>query len=228
MNRIGIWEISLYKDFIFWFLTTALVTVFNSNNLKNFKDFKIIILKLFSITLIFEFLVGFYNFSLIGELILVPTVTFISILYLVADHKKAKEDYLTVSKFLNSILSIIGIAILIFVVYKIITNGKDLISISNLKSFLFAPLFTLLFIPIVYLIVVFMKYEDIFGNLNRSQFINSKRKLKIKFMFLIFGNLNLKFLDNAKEITIWNKNELNEEEKLMKYIRKRIKYKEHQ
>lgn len=174
-----------------------------------------------------EFLIGFFNFSLLGELILIPTVTFISLLYFYADYNKEKEGYLTVSKFLNSLLSIVGISILIYVVYKVITNGKDLLSISNLKSFLFSPLFTLFFIPIVYLIVVFMKYEDIFGNLNRSQFINRKRKLKIKILFLFFGNINLKSLDNAKEITIWNKNELNNEEKLMNYIRKRIRYTEH-
>lgn len=227
LNRNGIWEISLYKDFIFWFLTTALVMVFNVTGLKNFKDFKVVILKLFSITLFFEFLIGFFNFSLLGELILIPTVTFISLLCFYADYNKEKEGYLTVSKFLNSLLSIVGISILIYVVYKVITNRKDLLSISNLKSFLFSPLFTLFFIPIVYLIVVFMKYQDIFGNLNRSQFINRKRKLKIKILFMFFGNINLKSLDNAKEITIWNKNELNNEEKLMNYIRKRIKYTEH-
>ena len=227
LNRNGIWEMSLYKDFIFWFLTSALVMVFNVSSLKNFKDFKLVILKLFSITLFSEFLIGFFNFSLLGELILIPTVTFISLLYFYADYNKEKEGYLTVSKFLNSLLSIVGISILIYVVYKIITNGKDLLSIFNLKSFIFSPLFTLFFIPIVYLIVVFMKYEDIFGNLNRSQFINRKRKLKIKVLFLFFGNINLKFLDNAKEITIWNKNELNNEEKLMNYIRKRIRYTEH-
>jgi hypothetical protein len=202
LNRNGIWEISLYKDFIFWFFTTALVMIFNVTSLKNFKDFKVVILKLFSITLFSEFLFVFFNFSLLGELILIPTVTFISLLYFYADYNKQKEGYLAVSKFLNSLLSIVGISILIYVVYKVITHGKDLISISNLKSFLFSPLFTLFFIPIVYLIVVFMKYEDIFGNLNRSQFINRKRKLKIKILFLFFGNINLKSLDNAKEITI--------------------------
>jgi hypothetical protein len=212
---------------MFWLLTTAFVTLFNVNNLKVFNDFKSIILKLFSLTLIFEFLIGFYNFSLVGELILIPTVTFISILYFFADYQKEKEGYLTVSNFLNSLLSIFGIAIMIYTVYKVISAGKDLLSITNLKSFLFAPLFTLLFIPIVYLIVVFMKYEDIFVNLNLSQFINKKRKTKIKLLFIFFGNINLRSLDNAKEITIWNKTELNEEEKLMSYIRKRIKYKVH-
>lgn len=227
LNRNGIWEISLYKDFIFWLLTTALVMIFNVTSLKNLKDFKFVILKLFSITLVSEFLIDFFNFSLIGELILIPTLTFISLLYFFADYHKEKEGYLAVSKFLNSILSIVGISILIYVVYKVITNGMDLFTISNLKSFLFSPLFTLFFIPIVYLIVVFMKYEDLFGNLNRSQYINRKRKIKIKILFLFFGNINLKLLDNAKEITIWNKYELNSEENLMNYIRNRIKYTEH-
>ena len=227
LNRNGIWEISLYKDFIFWLLTTALVMIFNVTSLKNLKDFKFVILKLFSITLVSEFLIDFFNFSLIGELILIPTLTFISLLYFFADYHKEKEGYLAVSKFLNSILSIVGISILIYVVYKVITNGMDLFTISNLKSFLFSPLFTLFFIPIVYLIVVFMKYEDLFGNLNRSQYINRKRKIKIKILFLFFSNINLKLLDNAKEITIWNKYELNSEENLMNYIRNRIKYTEH-
>lgn len=227
LNKNGIWEISLYKDFIFWLLTTALVMVFSLKDLKNFRDFKLIILKLFSITLFSEFLIDFFNFPLFGELILIPTVTFISSLYFFADYHKEKEGYLRVSNFLNSLISIVGIFILIYVVYNIVTNGMDLFTLSNLKSFLFSPLFTLFFIPVLYLIVVFMKYEDLFGNLNRSQYINRRRKLKIKILFLFFCNLSLKFLDNAKEITIWNKYELNTEENLMNFIRKRIKYTEH-
>lgn len=227
MNKIGVWEISLYKDFMFWLLTTAFVIFFNVNNLKTLNDFKIIILKLFSLTLILEFLIVFYNFSLIGELVLIPTVTFISMLYLFADYNKEKEGYLTVSKILNSLLSIVGILIFIYTIYKVITAGKDLLSIINLKSFLFSPLFTLIFIPIVYLIVVFMKYQYIFGNLNRSQFISKNRKIKIKLLFILFGNLNLRYLDNAIEMTNWNKVELNEEDKLFNYIKNRIKRAEH-
>lgn len=218
--RIGIWEIALYKDFIFWLFTSAFITLFNCNNINKLSDFKSIILKLFSLTLILEFLIGFYNFSLIGELILIPSITIISILYFIADNKR---EYRKVLNFLNTVLSIIGFLIFVYTLYKIVTAGKNLLSIANLKSFLFEPLFTLLFIPIVYLIVVFMKYEDIFGNLNRSNFINRKRKLKIKWIFILFANVNLKFLDNAKEITIWNKLELNEEKKLVSYLRKRIK-----
>lgn len=109
--------------------------IFNVTSLKNYKDFKLIIVKLFSISLFSEFLIGFFNFSLLGELILIPIVTYISLLYFYADYNKKKEGYLTVSNFLNSLLSIIGISILIYVVCKLITNGKDLLSISNLKSF---------------------------------------------------------------------------------------------
>ena len=227
LNKNGIWEISLYKDFIFWLFTTALVMVFNVTDLKKLKDFKIVILKLLSITLFSEFIIGFYNFSLIAELFLIPSVTLIFLLYYFADYHKEKEGYLTVSKLLNNVLSIVGYMILIFVIYKVITNGIDLLTFSNLKSFLFSPLFTLLFIPIVYLIAVFIKYQDIFINLNQSQYINRKRKLKIKMLVLFFGNLNLKSLDNAKEIIIWNKSELKNEKNLTKYIKKRIKLTEH-
>ena len=72
LNRISVWEFSLYKDFVYWFLTTGIVLFFTSNNLQTYKDFTKVILTAISATIILEFIIGFYNFSLGWELVLIP------------------------------------------------------------------------------------------------------------------------------------------------------------
>jgi hypothetical protein len=148
-------------------------------------------------------------------------VTFVSILIIVAQQNKNGNE--KVIKFLNQILSYVGFIISCYVLYRLIKSPTELFTIKNLKSFLFAPLFTLLFIPFVFLIVAYSKYEQIFMNLNRYNFLSNKRKSKIKLAFFQFGNLNLEYLNNAHNITIWRKAELQNVEKIKSYIRKQIK-----
>jgi hypothetical protein len=218
---IGLWETSLFKDFIFWLLTSAFVMLLSFNKLKNNNDFKNILLKLLTINIILEFIASNYNFSLIIELLLIPFATFISILIIVAQQKKNENE--KVIKLLNLLLSYIGLAIFCYVIYNLIKSPSELFTVKNLKSFLFSPLLTILFIPFIFLVTVYSKYEEIFMNINRYNFLNNKRKSKIKFAFLKFGNLNLKYLNNAHNITIWRKAELLNEEKINLYIRNEIK-----
>lgn len=218
---IGLWETSLFKDFIFWLLTSAFVMLLSFNKLKNNNDFKNILLKLLTINIILEFIASNYNFSLIIELLLIPFATFISILIIVAQQKKNENE--KVIKLLNLLLSYIGLAIFCYVIYNLIKSPSELFTVKNLKSFLFSPLLTILFIPFIFLVTVYSKYEEIFININRYNFLNNKRKSKIKFAFLKFGNLNLKYLNNAHNITIWRKAELLNEEKINLYIRNEIK-----
>jgi hypothetical protein len=221
LYSIGLWEISLFKDFLFWLLTSAFVMLFSFNKLKNNNDFKSILLKLLTINIILEFIASNYNFSLIKELLLIPFVTFVSILIIVAQQKKNENE--KVIKFLNVILSYIGFVIFCYVIYRLIKSPSELFTVKNLKSFLLAPLLTILLIPFVFLVTVYSKYEEIFMNINRYNFLSEKRKSKIKFAFLKFGNLNLEYLNNAHNITIWRKAELLNEEKINLYIRNEIK-----
>lgn len=218
---IQLWEISLFKDFIIWLLTSAFVMLLNFNNLKSINDFKNILLKILTINIVVEFIASNYNFSLLKELILIPVVTFISLLAIVAQQKKSENKQVLI--LLNGILSYVGIIIFGYVAYKIVVSPEQLFTIKNLKSFLFAPLFTILFIPFVFLIVVYSKYELIFLNINRYNFLDKSRKRQIKFAMMRYGNINLKYLNNAHNITIWRKSELLNEKQVHFYIREEIK-----
>jgi 4-hydroxybenzoate polyprenyltransferase len=221
LSSIGLWEASLFKDFLFWLLTSALVMLLSFNKLKKNTDFKNILLKLLTVNIILEFIVSNYNFSLIKELLLIPFATFVSILIIVAQQKKKENE--KVIKLLNLILSYIGFAIFCYVIYSLIKSPLEFFTVKNLKSFLLSPLLTILFIPFVFLVTIYSKYEEIFMNINRYNFLSNKRKSQIRFAFLKFGNLNLEYLNNAHNITIWRKAELLNEEEINLYIRNEIK-----
>jgi len=69
-------------------LTAGIVLFFSANSLETYRDFTKVILTAISVAIILEFIIGFYNFSFVWELILIPIVIFIWLLSLVAEMKK--------------------------------------------------------------------------------------------------------------------------------------------
>jgi hypothetical protein len=226
LSKFSVWEFSLYKDFIYWFFTTGIVLFFSSNNLKTYKDFIKVILTAISLTIILEFIIGFYNFSLVWELILIPVVTFISLLSVVAEMKKDDRNTKIVANLLKNILAIIGFGILIYGIYQLTVNYKEFFTLSNLKSFLLPPIFTLLFLPLIYFTVLYLKYERALGNLRRYKFLTLNRKRKIKFSILRYANINFNYIENANKIILFKKRELQNEIDIKLYLRKNIKIKQ--
>ena len=223
LKRENIWEFFLYKDFIYWFLTTGIVLFFKANKLEKHSDFLKVILTTISATIILEFIINFYNFSLFWELILVPILTFISVLAYYAELKSEDISNKTVADFLKNILSVIGFGIMTYVAYKLINNYDELLTLDNSKSFLLAPIFTLLFIPLIYLTVLYMKYEKVFNNLNRYKFLTENKKTKIKYLILKYANINFNRIEKAHYIVLFNKKELQNENDIKNYIKKSIK-----
>lgn len=225
--NFSIWEFSLNKDFIYWFLTTGIVIFFNANNLNSMKDFLKIILTATSLTIILEFIIGFYNFSLVWELILIPFVTFISLLSLFAEMKRDDPNTKIVANILKGILTIIGFGILINSIYQLATNYNDFFTLSNLKSFLLSPIFTILFLPLIYFTVLYIKYERAFMNLRRYKFLSEDRKKKIRISILKYANINFKYIENANKIIVLKKRELQNENDIKSYLRKNVKLKQY-
>lgn len=225
LNRISIWEFSLYKDFIYWLLTTGIALFFTANNLQSYRDFTKVISTAISGTIILEFIIGFYNFSLVWELILIPIVTFILFISLVPEMKKDDRNNKLTTEFLKNLLSIIGAGILVYGVYKLIASYNDFFTLTNLKSFLLPPIFTLIFLPLIYFTVLYMKYEKVFTNLNRYKFLSNTRKRKIKYSIIKYANIRFKRIEKSNKMILFNKRELHNETDIKSYIRKTIKLK---
>lgn len=160
LSKIGIWEWTLLKDTVYWFIAVAFVLLINANKANQEKGFFITILNdNLKIILVLEFILTLYTFNLIAEIILVPIFVFISAMSTVSELKK---DYLPVKNLFDFILSIIGIFFIVFAIVKVFGDFQHIMTSQNLKTLILPPLLTVAFIPFIYLFALIMAYETLF------------------------------------------------------------------
>ena len=195
LNKIGTWDSTLLKDTIFWFATTALVLFFSINKAKNTHFFKDILKESFKWTIALEFFVNFYTFSLLTELIVMPTIL---LLAMTLAYSQTDKKYEQVSKLLTNIFSIVGLTFFTYVTYKTFYNYQDFFTLHTLFSFLLPPILNVLIIPFLYLLALYMNYEELFL---RVDFMtnDTDKKQSLKREILLLANLNLNRLTSISK-----------------------------
>lgn len=162
-HKMNMWNITLIKDTIIWFLGTAFVLFIDINNANRDEHyFRKIFFDNLKFILIFEFILNFYTLSLSAELILFPFIALVGILNIFADYKKEYK----LKKILEYILGIFVLFIFIFTAYNIFKDYKNLATTDNLRIFLLSPALTFSCMPFLYFFALYLAYENIFTRLN--------------------------------------------------------------
>ena len=202
LYQINFWNISLLKDTVVWFCFTAIVMCFNLVTSETDQNlFRKVIVDTIKIVIIIEFIANTYTFSLVGELVLMPVVTFIVILGVFA---KTDEENSSVAKLTNGLLIIIGIVILIFVISNVVSDYKNFVSLDTLRNFLLAPLLTISFLPFIYILILFATYELLFTRLNLGYEKNKKLKRYAKRKSIQHCLLSLKKVKKVLNMNTYN------------------------
>jgi hypothetical protein len=184
--HISYWDSSLLKDSIVWFMVSAFIILFNLNDTAKSKNqFKDIVIDNFKIIVVFEFIVNVHNFNLLIEFVFIPIMVF---LILIQATSESKEEYKIVFKFINGILSVIGLALLALSVIDIINEFETYASFDTLKSFFLPIILTLTFIPCAYLLALVMNYESLFVRVgfyvpDKKKRRYTKRRIFLKCIF---------------------------------------------
>ena len=160
LHEIGVWPMTLLKETIMWFIFSGAVLTFSLATKENREGlFKKMILNNLKVVVLLEFLIGTYTFSLLSEFILLPIVT---ILVILTSMGKSKDRYAPASKLIGCIEVFIGIIILTVAVFKAISDLGTLWSIDSIRSFLVAPVLSILLMPFIFVLSVYAAYEDLF------------------------------------------------------------------
>ncbi len=200
--HFGFWEFSLLKDTILWTFGFAYVLLVSINNIKEYSDFTGILKNAIKWTIIIEFLVAFYSFSFAVEFfILIPVLTLLAVVQAFTDVKKEHQTVYELSKQVSAIISI---SIFCIIIYKTFNSLDFLLTISNLKAFILPIILTFLFFPFIYLLKLFMVYENLFGRLN--VFVRDKElRRNIKMWVFKISTFNLSRVSNiSKQIVKLN------------------------
>ncbi|WP_283687224.1 hypothetical protein [Dysgonomonas sp. Marseille-Q5470] len=193
LSHLGFWNISLLKDTCLWVFFSGFVLFMNVNKVENLNYFSRIIKDNIKVLVVWEFLFNFYTLSLAGELIFIPVVCVFSIIGAFAEHSSAQEEnYRKVVILCKNILGLIGLGMIVYVIYKTITDYELLFSLSNIKSFLLPILLGILTLPYFYLLALFMRYENLFIRVNSFLRYKGEKQVKdAKKEILISANISL-------------------------------------
>ena len=190
LYKVKLWDISLFKDTIFWYCTSAIVLLFSVNKAKDNAFFKIIVSENLKWAIILEFIINFYTFSLMAELIIIPVITFLLLLQAFASRD---EKNIQVSKLLEYITGSIGLILFAYAIYITFIHYEIVFTIHNLFSFMLPPILTILLIPFLYVLAVYMNYELLFIRIDFLTNDDEKRN-KLKRAIIFAANLNLNYI----------------------------------
>ncbi len=213
LRVFGFWTTADIKDSIFWIFSVAFVLIFSLNKAKDSKYFKGIFIDTIKAIAILEFVINFYNFSLVSELILLPFLVFVGLTQAVSsmDSKNMK-----VTNLLTNFLAVIGFGLLIFTIYKTVTEYSDFFKFDTLHSFVLPIILTFLFLPYLYFLSLYNIYESYFIRLDFMTVKKEKVK-NVKRLISKRANININRLNRI--IERFEKKVFYEDTNLKEYIK---------
>jgi len=187
LHKVNLWDKSLLKDTIFWAFGFGFVTMLNVNKLNSISDFKQLLIESIKWTIVIEFFVNFFTFSLTKELLILPILVWFSMMQVTASFDPKHRQVETV---LNFIIGSFSVFIFFFSLYKTITNSSDFFTIENLKTFQLPVVLSITFLPFLYIFNLILKYETLWIVLNCN--ITEKRiRQSTKRKILLIANFNI-------------------------------------
>ena len=192
LSRIGLWDSSQLKNTIIWSVTVGFVMLMDINSVKKDENyFRKAILDNLKVSIFLEYLINVYVFSLAVELVLVPAAVFLGAMLAVA---KLDEKHKQAAGCLNGIQVILGLGLIGFALYNAYVDLRNLTTFNTAIDFFSPILLSLLFLPFVYMALIYSTYEVFYV---RLQFFIQDPALRkyTKLQAALFCKLNLKMLD---------------------------------
>lgn len=185
MSTQGLWGLDNLKTTVLWFIAFAIYSMFKIKD----QDFdhnygKELIRDSIGLTAILMFVSSFYSLPLWAEFILLPLVTLLAIMQIIAKHKK---EYRSAMKSIETALVVIGVVIIGSVLRGLYNHPEFLFKRSNLFELLLPITLTIWYLPYLFVLKLFLMYELLGKSIRRNI---KHSKLQRYARYKIFWHLN--------------------------------------
>lgn len=158
LSWLRIWNISLLKDTIFWTFLVAFPMMFNANKIDSFKKFKTtVIFPLFKFSIIFEFIFGLYTFELWIEMLIIPIIVLLAGINAVSARNPEQHKVTKLSKW---ILTFVVLWVFYGIGKHLLYNYESYLKVSTILQFLNPLCLSILFLPLLYTLSMYLHYEN--------------------------------------------------------------------
>lgn len=160
LARLDFWDITNLKTTLIWFVAFALGWMFDVKRWEGDPGdmAKAAAREILGVTTVVTFLAETYTFNIWGELILVPIASFI---VLMGTFAQGREGHEVVAKFFGALISIIGLSLLAYAVWRLFGDLRGFATPETGREFAVPALLSLLFIPFMYGVGVWNGYGEV-------------------------------------------------------------------
>ena len=166
-SKYSFWDNKYYKDIIMWMVLVGIP------------------LKL---TVVFECIFSTFTYSLFAEILIIPIVTFISLLKFIAERQ---PKYHKVAKLLSIFLTTIGVIMLFFTTKHAIEEFQMDMTSDMLASLVIPLALSFLYVPFAYILALYATYEIAFLRMHFCEPKNQKVRFKHRVKALAICNVSL-------------------------------------
>lgn len=152
------WDLTNLKDAVIWFIFSGLPIEFDVATKNLGRDFwKNLILNNLKLMVLVEFIINSFTFSLVIEFFLIPFIVIITGVNTLSKHE---VEYKPVERLTNGILMFFGFVILFYSLYRAIIEINSIENMSTLKSVLFPVVYSIISVPYMYILKLYVAYEN--------------------------------------------------------------------
>ncbi|WP_288070326.1 hypothetical protein V7O61_06220 [Methanolobus sp. WCC1] len=202
LYNFNFWEVTYLKDTIIWFIFSGLpLGAFVITNKIDNGFWKKLLIENLKLIVIVEFIINSFVFPLIIELFLLPFIVIVVVFNTYAQYYEKGKVF---EKPTNIILSLVGLFLLSYSFYMLLSEMDSIVNVSYIKSFLFPVIYSIVSVPYLYFLKVITQYELIFMRLKLGIKRTRKLNLLIKLRLILFCNINIKKLQVATNMNNYN------------------------
>lgn len=178
---LSFWDNIFIKDILVWTMFSGIVCYVNAISREaDEKYIKKILKNNFKLFIIIEFIVSTFTFNIFVELLIIPAITVLTMLFYFSENK---IEFQSVYKLLNIILIVFGFWFIYETIKVGINEYKNLSAVNTLVSFTIPLVYLVLMLPLIYAVELYAKYQLLFVHISyKWKDIHTRRKHQLKIL----------------------------------------------
>ena len=190
--QLRLWNQGLVKATLIWFLTTAIVMLFNVNEaLKDRHHFRRIFASVISVSLLTEFLIDAFVLPLLVELILQPIIFTLAITSVYAARK---PELRAAKRAADVMLALLGIGVVTYIGIKLFSSWPEIVNWQSAREVVLPAWLTLGVLPYIDFITIYAAYQSAYV---RMKFLSGSDKIPTWGTIALIVNARLRCHDIA-------------------------------
>lgn len=181
ISLLSFWNNIFIKDILVWTMFSGIVCYVNAISREaDEKYIKKILKNNFKLFIIIEFIVSTFTFNIFVELLIIPAITVLTMLFYFSENK---IEFQSVYKLLNIILIVFGSWFIYETIKVGINEYKNLSAVNTLVSFTIPLVYLVLMLPLIYAVELYAKYQLLFAHISyKWKDINTRRTRQFKIL----------------------------------------------